>query len=144
MDAQCRSARVGLGKHPGWAAALLLLATMAPASGQPQQRVEVTIKDFTFLTKQVPLQLNMPILITINNEDKVRHDFGSPVFHGTMTQVETGGVITYGREVGGVFLDPQRSAAIRFSIDRPGRYKFRCSIHPEMKGELLMMNVGAV
>lgn len=132
------------GGRVAWAALLMLMLTMAPVSGQPQQRVDVRIKDFTFITEQLPLQLNVPILITIRNEDMVRHDFGSSVFGGAMTHVETGGVITYGREVGGVFLDAQRSAAIRFTIDRPGRYEFRCSIHPEMKGELLMMNIGAV
>jgi plastocyanin len=34
--------------------------------------------------------------------------------------------------------------AIRFTIENPGRYEFRCSIHPKMRGELLLLNVGAV
>ena len=132
------------GRTLAWTLVLVSSAAVLPASAQPEQRVEVTIKDFTFITKQVPLRLHTPILITIRNEGLVRHDFGSLIFNGTMTQVETGGVISYGRDIGGVFLDPQRGAAIRFTLDRPGRYQFRCSIHPEMKGELLMMNVGAV
>ena len=39
-------------------------------------------------------------------------------------------------------LDPQRDAAIRFNLERPGRYTFRCSIHPNMKGELLLGTEG--
>lgn len=125
-------------------AASLVLGSLAQAGALTEQLVEVTIKDFTFVTKQVPLQLNVPILISIRNEDQVRHDFGSPVFQGSLTQVESDGVISYGRGVQGVFLNPTRDAMIRFSIDRPGRYEFRCSIHPNMKGELLLMNVEAV
>lgn len=125
-------------------AGILAFGFLVQADALTEQLVEVTIKDFTFVTKQVPLRLNMPILISLRNEDQVRHDFGSPVFQGTSTQVESDGVISYGRGVEGVFLNPTRDAMIRFTIDRPGRYQFRCSIHPNMKGELLLLNVEAV
>jgi len=125
-------------------AGILAFGFLAQADAVPEQLVEVTIKNFTFVTKQVPLRLNMPVLISIRNEDQVRHDFGSPVFQGTPTQVESGGVISYGRGVEGVFLNPTRDAMIRFTIDRPGRYEFRCSIHSNMKGELLLLSVEAV
>lgn len=125
-------------------AGILAFGFLVQADALTEQLVEVTIKDFTFVTKQVPLRLNVPILISLRNEDQVRHDFGSPVFQGTSTQVESDGVISYGRGVEGVFLNPTRDAMIRFTIDRPGRYQFRCSIHPNMKGELLLLNVEAV
>lgn len=125
-------------------AVALALALLAQAGAQTEQRVDVTIKDFTFVTKQGPLQLSVPTLITIRNEDAVRHDFGSRAFLDNLTQVESSGAITYGRGIGGVFLDPRRDAAIRFTIERPGRYEFKCSIHPTMKGEILLMSVGAV
>ncbi len=125
-------------------AGLLAAFLVSGAAAQPAQRVEVTIKDYQFITKQIPMQLHSPILITIRNDDNVRHDFGSAIFEGTVTQIESGGVISYGRGIGGVFLDPGRGAAIRFTIERPGKYEFRCSIHAEMKGELLLMNVGVV
>lgn len=66
------------------------------------------------------------------------------MFDGVSTKIESGGVISYGRGIGGVFLDPTREAVIRFTLDRPGRVEFRCSIHPTMKGELLLLNVEAV
>ncbi len=125
-------------------AGVLMLALLTPVTAQPEQRVHVTIKDFTFITDQMPLEPYVPVLITIRNEDLVRHGFGSRVFEGTMTQVESEGIITYGREIGGVYVDPGRGAVIRFTVERPGRFEFRCSIHADMKGELLVMSVGAV
>lgn len=114
------------------------------AAAQPAQRVQVTIKDYQFITEQVPMQPHTPILITIRNDDDVRHDFGSAIFEGTLTQVESAGVISYGQGMRGVYIDPGRGAAIRFTLERPGKFEFRCSIHADMKGELLLMNVGMV
>ena len=115
-----------------------------PLFSQTEQVVEVTIKDFTFLTKQGVLHLGMPTVITVKNEDAERHDFGSMMFEGIPTAVEKDGTIVYGRGIGGVYLDPKRDATIRFSMTRPGKHEFRCSIHPQMKGELLLLSVEAV
>lgn len=114
------------------------------ADAQMEQRVNVTIKDFKFATTQVPLRLGVPIVITIRNDDGERHDFGSSMFEGVPTQVESAGIISYGRGIAGVFIDPKRTTEIRFTMDRPGRHEFRCSIHPTMKGELLLLSVEAV
>ena len=114
------------------------------AGAQMEQRVEVTIKDFAFVTKQVPLHLGLPTVIVIRNSDAERHDFGSTMFEGIPTVVENGGVLSYGRGLNGVMLDAQREATIRFTMQRPGRHEFRCSIHPTMKGELLLLSVEAV
>lgn len=115
-----------------------------PLWSQSEQVVEVTIKDFKFATKQGTLRLGFPTVIKVKNEDAERHDFGSTMFEGIPTQVERDGVVVYGREVGGVFLDAKREAVFRFNMSRPGRHEFRCSIHPNMTGELLMLNVEAV
>jgi len=111
---------------------------------QSEQLVDVTIKDFRFVTKQSPLRLGFPTVIKVRNEDAERHDFSSTMFEGIPTQIEKDGVIVYGRGVGGVFLDPKRDATIRFNMSRPGRYEFRCSIHPNMTGELLLLSAEAV
>jgi plastocyanin len=123
---------------------MLTLALAPRVGGQTEQVIAVTIRDFTFMTKQVPLQLNVPTLITIQNEDDVRHDFGAAVFQRTMTKAESHGIIAYGRGIEGVHLDPHQNVAIRFTMENPGRYEFRCSIHPNMKRELLLLNIGAV
>ncbi len=125
-------------------AGLLAAFLVSGAAAQPAQRVEVTIKNYQFITKQIPLQPYSSILITIRNDDNVRHDFGSTIFEGTVTQIESEGITSYGRGIAGVFIDPGRGAAIRFTVERPGKYEFRCSIHADMKGELLLMNVGIV
>jgi plastocyanin len=114
------------------------------AGAQMEQRVDVTIKDFKFATTQVPMRLGVPTVITIRNDDGERHDFGSSMFEGVSTQVESAGIISYGRGIAGVFIDPKRTTVIRFTIDKPGRHEFRCSIHPTMKGELLLLSVEAV
>jgi plastocyanin len=115
-----------------------------PVQSQPEQTVEVVIKDSTFLTKQSVLRLGLPTKITIRNEDAVRHDFGSTMFEGIPTKIEKDGVSVYGRGLGGVMLDGKRDAVIRFNMERPGRHTFRCSIHPDMKGELLLLSAEAV
>lgn len=138
-----RAIRVFSAGIVGLAVAAGLLAPMT-LGAQTEQVIEVTIRDNAFVTKQVPLAMNVPIRIHIKNEDSVRHDFGSNIFHGTHTQVTHVGVVTYGQEIGGVFLDGGKDATLHFTLHRPGQYEFKCSIHPNMKGELLLMSVGAV
>jgi plastocyanin len=128
----------------------LAIAAMSPLWGalpvesQSEQTVEVIIKEYTFLTKQSVLRLGLPTTITIRNEDAVRHDFGSTMFEGIPTKIDKDGVSVYGRGIGGVMLDAKRDAVIRFNMERPGRHTFRCSIHPDMKGELLLLSAEAV
>jgi hypothetical protein len=125
-------------------ASCLALGFVTQSDAQMEQQVDVNIRDFTFVATQKPLMLNTPVAITIHNQDSERHDFRSPIFQGLSTQVETGGAITYGRGIGGVFVDPKGNAVIRFTAKRPGRYEFRCSIHPKMKGELFLLNIQPV
>lgn len=132
-----RCLMLGLTLAAGWNQAGFLFA-------QSEQVVEVTIKDFKFVTKQGTLRLGFPTVIKVRNEDAERHDFGSAMFEGIPTQVEKDGAIVYGRGVGGVFLDSKRDASIRFNMSRPGRHEFRCSIHPNMSGELLLLSAEAV
>jgi hypothetical protein len=116
----------------------------AAVMAQSEQVVEVTIKDYKFVTKQGPLRLGLPTVIKVRNEDAERHDFGSTMFEGLSVKIEKDGVIVYGRGLSGVFLDPKRDAIIRFDLMRPGRHEFRCSIHPTMKGEFLILSTEAV
>lgn len=114
------------------------------SSAQFQQEVNVTIEGYTFRTTQTPLQLNTETTIHIKNMDDVRHDFGSQMFLNTLTHVESNGVVTYGKGVEGAYLDPGQEASIRLILDHPGRFQFQCSIHKDMKGEILLLTVDAV
>ena len=125
-------------------AAVWSLFTGLPVQSQSEQTVEVVIKDSTFITTQNVLRLGLPTTITIKNEDSQRHDFGSTMFEGILTKIEKDGVSVYGRGLSGVMLDAKRDAVIRFNMERPGRHTFRCSIHPNMKGELLLLSAEAV
>jgi hypothetical protein len=58
----------------------VLAALLSHAGAHTEQRVEVKIKDFTFVTTQVPIMPDVPTVIAIRNDDEVRHDFGSIVF----------------------------------------------------------------
>jgi plastocyanin len=127
-----------------WLAACFVLALCTQGGAQAEQRIEVTIKDFAFFTKQIPLRLGVATVIAIVNQDQERHDFGSDMFDGIQTRIESGGIVSYGKGISGLFLDAKKEAVIRFTMERPGRHEFRCSIHPNMKGELLLLNVEAV
>ena len=121
----------------------LLMGTFL-SSAQLQQDVYVTIEGYTFRTTQMPLQLNAETIIHIKNMDDVRHNFGSDMFLNTLTHVESNGVVTYGKGIEGTYLDPSQSASIRLILDHPGRFQFQCSIHKDMKGEILLLTVDAV
>ena len=112
------------------------------ALAQPEQQIVVNIRNHTFETTQMPLQLHVPTVIHLRNDDDIRHDFGSEVFEGSYTQVEVQNAISYGWGIGGVFIEPGGEVAIRFTIDKPGRYQFKCSIHEGMEGEILLMSAG--
>jgi plastocyanin len=123
---------------------ILLFGETFPSHAQTQQEVIVTIEDYTFRTSQMPLQLHADTIIRVKNLDNVRHDFGSQMFFNTLTHVESHGVETYGKGVEGVFLDPGQEAIFRLVLDKVGRFQFQCSIHPDMKGEILLLIVNAV
>ncbi len=123
---------------------MVLMGSTGLSSAQSQQEVSVTIKDYTFQTSQMPLQLHTDTIIRIKNLDNVRHDFGSLMFFNTLTHVESQGVITYGKGVEGAYIDPGQEVTFRLVLEQPGRFEFHCSIHQDMKGEILLLVVDAV
>ena len=120
-----------------------LVVALTSAAGQTEQKVEVTIKDSNFVSTGTTLMPGVPVIVTIVNKDNIRHDFSSVVLQGHPTQVEGNGVIAHGRGIEGAYIEAGKDAIIRFTTERPGRFEFRCTIHPTMRGELLLMNVGA-
>lgn len=60
----------------------IILLVKTPVESQPEQVVEVVIKNFTYAAKQKALRLGVPTAIKIVNEDSERHDFGSTMFEG--------------------------------------------------------------
>ncbi len=123
---------------------ILLAGGTLISQAQSQQEVNVTIEDYKFQTSQMPLQLHADTIIRVKNLDNVRHDFGSQMFLNTLTQVTSEGVVTYGKGVEGAFIDPGKEASFRLTMDQVGRFKFQCSIHPDMNGEILLLIIDAV
>ena len=116
----------------------------SPAQGLPEQRIEIIMKDYDFqLVKPTPVRPALPTVIIIRNQDIVRHGFYSAMLQGILVQGEGEGVAAYGKGVEGFYVDPGKTLVIRFNNQRPGKYSFRCDLHPQMKGEAYVMDVPA-
>lgn len=115
-----------------------------PAIAQQEQRVEIVIRTYEFqLTQPAPIRLHMPTIIILRNQDIVRHGFASPMLMQLLVQGEGEGIAAYGKGVEGFYVDPGKTLVIRFVPERPGKYSFRCDLHPKMTGELYLLEVPA-
>lgn len=120
------------------------VSAQSPAETLPEQRIEIIMKDYDFhLVKPALIQPALPTVIIIRNQDIVRHGFYSAMLQGILVQGEGEGVAAYGKGVEGFYVDPGKTLVIRFNNQRPGKYSFRCDLHPSMKGEAYVMDVPA-
>jgi hypothetical protein len=116
----------------------------SPAQTLPEQRIEIIMKDYDFhLVNPTPVRPALPTVIILRNQDIVRHGFYSAMLQGIPVQGEGEGVAAYGKGVEGFYVDPGKTLVIRFNNQRPGKYSFRCDLHPSMKGEAYVMEVPA-
>ena len=107
-------------------------------------KVEIIIRNSTFEFQGGVLRPNEPGTILLKNLDKIQHGFTSPFFEEQDIRVESSGGIAYGKGIKGVYINPGETLQIHFIPNRPGSFSFRCDIHPNMKGELLLLSVGGV
>lgn len=134
------------------AMALLFMALAAGSEGATsqvqfgqEQRIELLIRNFEFmLTQPTPFRQGLPSVFILRNQDIVRHGFTSAMLSGLLVHAEGEGVASYGKGVEGFYVDPGKTLVIRFTTERPGSYSFRCDLHPQMKGELFLLEVPAV
>ena len=109
-----------------------------------EQRIEIIIRDSTFmLTQPSPVRLHTSTAIILRNQDIVRHGFTSPMMAGLLLHGEGEGIAAYGKGVEGFYVDPGKTLVIRFTTVRTGSYSFRCDLHPQMKGELYLLEIPA-
>lgn len=107
--------------------------------------IDITIRDSQYLkTKWAPPPEGASVVLTIRNEDTVRHGFTSTLFHHLLVKTVSEGVQIYGKGIEGLYLEPGKTVQLRFRVDRPGNYEFTCDLHPSMKGELLLLHVDVV
>lgn len=110
----------------------------------PEQRIEIVIRDYDFqVAKLTPIQPGQPAVIILRNQDIVRHGFYSGMLTGIFVQGEGEGIAAYGRGIEGFYIEPGKTLVIRFSNQQPGKYSFRCDMHPKMQGEAYVMEVPA-
>jgi len=112
------------------------------AQSPADQRVEIVIRDYAFeVMRPAPVRPGVATVIILRNQDIVRHGFTSQMLTGILVHGEGEGIASYGKGVEGFYVDPGRTLVIRFTNDRPGKYNFRCDLHPNMKGELYALEV---
>ncbi len=111
--------------------------------GAQEQRIEIVIRDSDFLLTQPPaVQLGVPTVIILRNEDIVRHGFTSPMLGSLLVTAESEGMTAYGKGMTGFYVNPDKTLVIRFTPERAGQYGFRCDLHPQMKGEVFLLELG--
>jgi len=127
---------------------LAVLTSGAPSTGpsaaQLEQRSEITIKNYDFVLSQpIPNRLHQPTVIVLRNQDIIRHGFTSPMLSSLLVRGEGEGISAYGKGIEGFYVDPGKTLVLRFTPERSGKYSFRCDLHPDMKGELYLLEVPA-
>ena len=127
---------------------IALVATVGSADSAErtalEQRVEIVIKNYDFLlSQQAAIRLHAPTVIILRNQDIVRHGFTSAMLMHLLVHGEGEGVVAYGKGVEGFYVDPGKSLVIRFTPERTGNYSFKCDLHPQMKGELYLLEIPA-
>jgi len=107
--------------------------------------INLTIQNSKFVTtKWAPPPEGASVVLTIANEDNVRHGLTSELFHNLLIKTISEGVQIYGKGIEGLYLDPGKTVQLRFQVSRPGDYEFKCDLHPFMQGELMLLHVDVV
>jgi hypothetical protein len=107
-----------------------------------EPRIEITIRNSIYLlTKTMPIHAGMPMVLVVRNEDPIPHGFISPMFSGLPMTVEAGGIEVLGSGIDGVHLSPGQTAVMRLVPGRQGKMTFHCDLHPNVKGELYLLDV---
>jgi hypothetical protein len=112
------------------------------ADAMEEPRIEIAIRDFKYVrTKTQPIRAGVPMVLLVHNEDSVTHGFISPLFLGRSLQGGGEGIEAFGTGIEGFHIDPGKTLMIRLTPNQQGKITFRCDLHPEVKGELYLLDV---
>jgi len=126
------------------------LYAQAPGMGAPPSKVEITIKDREHGYKTVGMTMpSQNTTVVVRNEDTVTHGFASNLFKSMPVRVE-GGIEVQGKHFKSFHVDPGKTMTLHFAtapskadastgISESLRYALWCDIHPEVKGELYVI-----
>lgn len=139
-------------------AAVMLLGTgtgtayaQAKGMGEPPSKVEITIKDrehgYDTVGFTTPSQ---DTTIVVRNLDSVTHGFAAKLFKEVPVRMEGDGLLVEGKKVKSYHVDPGKTMTLHFStmpskndpatgIAETVRYAIWCDIHPEVRGELYIV-----
>lgn len=123
----------------------------AKGMGGAPSKVEITIKDrdhgYATVGFTTPSQ---DTTIVVRNLDSVTHGFAAKLFKEVPVRMEGDGVLLEGKKVKSYHLDPGKTMTLHFStmpsksdpatgIAETVRYAIWCDIHPEVRGELYIV-----
>jgi hypothetical protein len=126
------------------------LYAQAPGMGASPSKVEITIKDREHGYKTVGMTMpSQDTTIVVRNEDTVTHGFASNLFKNVPVRVE-GGTEVQGKNFKSFHVDPGKTMTLHFAtapsksdpatgIAETMRHALWCDIHPEVKGELYVI-----
>ena len=81
--------------------------------------IKLTIRDSQYImTKWIPPPEGALMVLTIKNEDDIRHGFTSDLFHNHLIRTNADGIQVYGKGIEGLYLDPGKTVQLRFQVDR--------------------------
>ena len=119
-------------------------AYSADPTDQPSGMVEIIIRNSTFQFQGGILKPDQAATIVIHNQDQITHGFTSTLLADLDVQVESNGVTTLGKGIKSIHIDSGKTVRIHFLPNRPGKFSFRCDLHPNMKGELLILSIDSL
>ena len=117
------------------------ISSIAQAAEPMKIQVTMTNKEFKVSGHTLPGELTE---IVIRNQDTMTHGFTSPLLNDVGVKVEGEGVALKGKGINAYHVDPGKTMRIYFtkhskSEPETMRYVFWCDLHPEMKGELFIV-----
>ena len=82
--------------------------------------------------------------IVIRNEDTTTHGFTSPLLNDAGVRIEGEGIQIKGKAINSIHVGPGKVATVTFtkhsrSEPETMRYVFWCDLHPQMKGEVFVV-----
>ena len=114
------------------------------SADQASGKVEILIQNSKYEYQGGVLKPNEAATIILSNADKIRHGFTSPLLETLDLRVETENGIAYGKGIKGIYIEPGGMVRLQFIPAQSGKFTFQCDLHPSMKGELLLLSVGAI
>ena len=127
-----------------------IVYAQASGMGASPSKVEITIKDRQHGYETVGITMpSHDTTIVVHNKDSVTHGFASNLFKGTSVRVE-GGIEVQGKNFKSYHVDAGQTMTLHFAtapskfdastgIAESARYALWCDIHPEVKGEVYVI-----